>query len=196
MLTKTTKFTGYFFSSAPGPEIVVGLLGCIHADIRDKRALISERSSAIEESEGGVCVASGGVDAPAAEVLLVASVDAPSGVVDEVPVGVLPVGGDDVAGLFLPGGALPAAGLGPGPGDWGLSILPRMIGRPPLPLPMITIFEFLDCASASVASIPRQRRYESEIPLLTVRWKAAMPFASICFRFASSTSRLTRYLNS
>ena len=42
--------------------------------------------------------------------------------------------------------------------------LPRMIGRPSLLLPKITTFELLDCASCNVASIPRQRRYESEIP--------------------------------
>ena len=44
------------------------------------------------------------------------------------------------------------------------SIFPRMIGRPSLALPMITTFEFVDCDSCSVASMPRQRRYESEIP--------------------------------
>ena len=36
--------------------------------------------------------------------------------------------------------------------------LPRMIGKPSLPLPMITSFEFVDCASCSVASIPRHRK--------------------------------------
>ena len=50
---------------------------------------------------------------------------------------------------------------------------------------MMTIFEFGDCASASVASMPRQRRYESEIPWLTVCWNAAMPLASICLRLDS-----------
>src|SRR5579885_1212493 len=58
----------------------------------------------------------------------------------------------------LPVGALPpVAGRAAG-GGAGLSILPRMIGRPSLPLPMTTILEFGDCASASVASMPRQRR--------------------------------------
>ena len=34
----------------------------------------------------------------------------------------------------------------------------RMIGRPSLPAPMMMIFEFCDCASIRVASMPRQRR--------------------------------------
>src|SRR5262249_25536498 len=38
------------------------------------------------------------------------------------------------------------------------STLPRMTGKPSLPPPIITTFEFRDCASASVASMPRQRR--------------------------------------
>jgi hypothetical protein len=44
----------------------------------------------------------------------------------------------------------------------------RMIGSPSLPEPMTTTFELGDCAKSSVASIPRQRRYDSEIPWLTV----------------------------
>ena len=36
--------------------------------------------------------------------------------------------------------------------------LPKMVGKPSLPLPMITIFEFVDCASCSVASMPRHCR--------------------------------------
>jgi hypothetical protein len=77
-----------------------------------------------------------------------------------------------------------------------LSALPRMMGRPSLPPPMTTTFELRDWASARVASMPRQRKYESEIPSLTVRWKAAMPFASICLRVDSCASRSTRYLYS
>ena len=38
-------------------------------------------------------------------------------------------------------------------------------------VPKMTIFALGDCASASVASMPRQRRYESEMPWLTVRLK-------------------------
>ena len=34
-----------------------------------------------------------------------------------------------------------------GCGDAGVSTLPRMIGKPSLPLPMITILELDDCAS-------------------------------------------------
>jgi hypothetical protein len=40
----------------------------------------------------------------------------------------------------------------------GVSTLPRMIGKPSLPLPMMTVFAFVDCESCSVASMPRQRR--------------------------------------
>src|SRR5262245_14064295 len=40
----------------------------------------------------------------------------------------------------------------------GLSTLPRIIGKPSLPLPMTTTFAFVDCESCSVASMPRQRR--------------------------------------
>src|ERR1700733_9398060 len=79
----------------------------------------------------------------------------------DVPLGGLP----DGAGVFggaLAGGAtpdcdgaplVPAGGVAP-----GVSTLPRMIGRPSLPLPMTTILEFGDNASCSVASMPRQRR--------------------------------------
>jgi hypothetical protein len=49
------------------------------------------------------------------------------------------------------GGVLPASGA-------GASTLPRMIGKPSLPLPMTTTFAFVDCESCSVASMPRQRR--------------------------------------
>jgi hypothetical protein len=40
---------------------------------------------------------------------------------------------------FALGGVLPAGG--------GVSTLPRMIGKPSLPLPMRTTFEFVDCES-------------------------------------------------
>ena len=122
----------------------------------------------------------------------------------------LPVGAASGAGDEAPGGALSAApreapdggvvplapDCGVVPGATGVSTLPRMIGRPSLPVPMITIFALCDCASARVASMPRQRKYESEIPWLTVCWKAAMPFASICLRFDSWASRSTRNLYS
>jgi hypothetical protein len=41
---------------------------------------------------------------------------------------------------FPVGGVLPAGG-------GGVSTLPRMIGKPSLPLPMTTTFEFVDCES-------------------------------------------------
>jgi hypothetical protein len=56
-----------------------------------------------------------------------------------------------VAESFPLGGGLPA-------GAAGVSTLPRMIGKPSLPLPMTTTFAFVDCESCSVASMPRQRR--------------------------------------
>ena len=82
------------------------------------------------------------------------------GVIDEGPGGVLSLGAGEasdggLASLVPDCGGRPAAG--------GVSTLPRMIGRPSLPPPMTTIFALGDCASASVASMPRQRRYESEI---------------------------------
>jgi len=49
------------------------------------------------------------------------------------------------------GDVLPAGGA-------GVSTLPRMIGKPSLPLPMTTTFALVDCESCSVASMPRQRR--------------------------------------
>jgi hypothetical protein len=53
--------------------------------------------------------------------------------------------------------ALGAPAGGAGFGCIGVSTLPRMTGRPSLPLPMITILVLGDCASWSVASMPRQR---------------------------------------
>ena len=95
---------------------------------------------------------------------------------DEVSGGFL----SDLAGAVAPGDCLstPAAGRGELLVFDGVSTLPSMIGNPSLPDPITTIFELGDLASARVASMPRQRKYESEIPSLTVRWKAAMPFAS------------------
>ena len=61
--------------------------------------------------------------------------------------------GRSLAASLLSAGAAPVRG-----GAGGVSTLPRMIGRPSLPLPMTTIFEFDDCESWTVASIPRQRR--------------------------------------
>ena len=69
-----------------------------------------------------------------------------------------------MANPYLQPAAMPLAAGAPGPGGaaapvtGGESTLPRMIGRPSLPVPMTTIFEFGDCASCSVASMPRQRR--------------------------------------
>jgi hypothetical protein len=51
-------------------------------------------------------------------------------------------------------------------------VLLKMMGKPSFPLPMITTLVFEDCASLSVASMPRHRKYESEIPSLTSCWNA------------------------
>ena len=56
------------------------------------------------------------------------------------------------------GAASPFSAGDAGRGDAGASTLPRMIGKPSLLLPTITILELDDCASCNVASIPRQRR--------------------------------------
>src|SRR5271170_2227482 len=85
------------------------------------------------------------------------------------PDGAAPGGVDDAAGGGAAGAGAGAAGGAAAPlapaggvatGASGVSTLPRMIGRPSLPLPMTTIFELGDCASAIVASMPRQRRYD------------------------------------
>src|ERR1700690_2727430 len=182
----------YCFGWVPGPGPVADPVERNPSEIRERMAWISERSSGIDEL---VCLSelAGAVDEVFLSGAAVApSVGVPAGAVDEEPGGGLPVG----AGVLSFGAVLLSAGLGPGPGDAGVSTLPRMIGRPSLPLPIITIFAFEDCASASVASMPRQRRYDSEIPWLPVRWNAAMPFASICLRFDSCASRSTRNLYS
>src|SRR4029078_5735373 len=76
---------------------------------------------------------------------------------------VLPWGSSDFSSRLFGNdesvGALPpvAGGRRTAPRAAGLSTVSRMIGSPSLPLPMTTIFEFGDCASASVASMPRQR---------------------------------------
>src|ERR1700688_1548301 len=83
-----------------------------------------------------------------------------SGSVDPLPDAGAPDDDLSVAAGGAPdGGAAPfggSCGVSPEPG--GVSTLPRMIGRPSLLVPMMTIFALVDCASASVASMPRQRR--------------------------------------
>jgi hypothetical protein len=69
--------------------------------------------------------------------------------------GLAPAGFWRAASLLSRMGA--AAGVVAGFGCIGVSTLPRMTGNPSLPLPMITILVFGDCASCSVASMPRQR---------------------------------------
>jgi hypothetical protein len=43
--------------------------------------------------------------------------------------------------------SFPLGGMLPAGGDAGVSTLLRMIGKPSLPLPMTTTFEFVDCES-------------------------------------------------
>src|SRR5580704_12013015 len=97
--------------------------------------------------------------------------DAPDAAVSDAG-GAVPVDWPTLSVSFVP----PPAGapeddlsLGAGGVPGGVSTLPRMSGRPSLLVPKMTIFALGDCASASVASMPRQRRYESEMPWLTVR---------------------------
>src|ERR1700728_2439541 len=63
----------------------------------------------------------------------------------------------DVPGTAAAGGAGPPSDFTPAPMT-GLSTLPRIIGRPSLPEPIMTILAFDDCASARVALMPCQRR--------------------------------------
>src|SRR5580704_4235376 len=69
----------------------------------------------------------------------------------------LPSSPPDVPGTGVGGGPGTAPGFAPAPVA-GLSTLPRMMGRPSLPEPTMTILVFGDCAKASVALIPCQRR--------------------------------------
>jgi hypothetical protein len=71
--------------------------------------------------------------------------------------GLAPAGRCRAASLLS--GSAPVVGPAGGAGfGWiGVSTLPRMTGKPSLPLPMITILVLGDCASWSVASMPRQR---------------------------------------
>jgi hypothetical protein len=43
--------------------------------------------------------------------------------------------------------SFPLGGVLPTGGDAGVSTFPRMIGKPPWPLPTTTTFEFVDCES-------------------------------------------------
>ena len=71
--------------------------------------------------------------------------------------GLAPAGRCRAASLLSGNAAAAGPAGGAGFGCTGVSTLPRMTGRPSLPLPMITILVLGDCASWSVASMPRQR---------------------------------------
>ena len=57
-----------------------------------------------------------------------------------------------------------------------------------MPLPITTTFEFWLIASFSVASMPFHSRSAGLIPAATIRWKSAIPCASIRLRSASCFS--------
>jgi hypothetical protein len=94
------------------------------------------------------------------DVAPVKEVDVFAGIVAESEVNVRSVNlADPVAGLASLGPSRSlASSTASARRDGAESTLPRIIGRPSLPLPMTTIFELFDCESSSVASIPRQRR--------------------------------------
>lgn len=131
-------------SDESGPDLGFSaevLSGANKSDLDELGAAVGDAPPGFvgEEPGGGVS----GVDEGLADGVSPAGVSLDEeGVVGEVP--------DDGAG--------PSPAFGPALDDGELSTLPRIIGSPSFPLPMITIFEFEDCASASVASIPRQRR--------------------------------------
>ena len=54
---------------------------------------------------------------------------------------------EDIAGVAAVVLSLGTVSPFPAGGDGGASTLPRMIGKPSLPLPTITILELEDCAS-------------------------------------------------
>jgi hypothetical protein len=60
--------------------------------------------------------------------------------------GVFSKGTVGLAAVVLSFVSLPLGGVLPG-GGGGVSTFPRMIGRPSLPLPITTTFEFVDCES-------------------------------------------------
>ena len=117
----------------------------------------SMRSSGLDEL-GVLSVLTGAADESAVEILpdaggVVELDDLPGGAGAAGPAGGgVALGGADVgpgsalsagAGEASVGGvAAVAPGRGTAPGAAGVSTLPRMIGRPSLPLPMTTIFEF------------------------------------------------------
>ena len=106
-------------------------------------------------SERGASGAAAGVDAAAPGVA-----EPAAGVVDDVAAGTFSVGRvNSAAGIFSSGTVGPAAVVSldvvpPSVGAGalvlcagGVSMLPRMSGKPSLALPITTTFEFVDCAS-------------------------------------------------
>ena len=105
------------------------------------------------------------------------------GTVDEEPAGGLPAGA--VVGALSFGAILPSAGFGPRPGAAGVSTLPRMIGRPSLPLPMITIFVFggLRERKRGLDATPTQVRIRNPLADRPLEGGYAIRLDLLAFRF-------------
>src|SRR5262245_8238715 len=114
------------------------------ASISDRLSGNMERGSAGAEAVGvagaGAGAVSGGAGQPAAGILS-------AGIAKPAP-GVLSSGIAGAGAVALSLAMMPlSAGVAPAYWAAGVSTLPRMIGNPSLPAPMITTFELLDCAS-------------------------------------------------
>jgi len=107
--------------------------------MREKYASISDRLSGQNERDPSG-VAADGVFELAVGIFSAGVANSAAGIFSNGTVGLAAV----VLSLFIVsfpvGGVLPAGGA-------GVSTLPRMIGKPSLPLPMTTTFEFVDCES-------------------------------------------------
>ena len=135
-------------SDVVSPEGCLAEIKSVACSSRENRVLRSDRFSSDKErgsaggaAVGAACAASRGLAESAAGIF--------SAGIDKPAAGVLSSGTTGVAAVTLSsalvrsstGGALRAF-IGAGE-----SALPRMIGSPSLPPPMITTFELLDCAS-------------------------------------------------
>jgi hypothetical protein len=115
------------------------VFGSVGRTMREKYASISDRLSGQNERDPSG-VAADGVFELAVGIFSAGVANSAAGIVSNGTVGLAAV----VLSLFIVsfpvGGVLPAGGA-------GVSTLPRMIGKPSLPLPMTTTFEFVDCES-------------------------------------------------
>src|SRR5271170_2617272 len=123
--------SGYSFCSAAVPGAGPDPVGLADCRIRESVDSKVEKLNCVGAS-GGLSALAAAVGEAAGDVLSVAD----------------DTNGDVAAGPGCRGGL----------GGVAVSTLPRMIGNPSLPPPTMTILAFVDCESASVASMPRQRR--------------------------------------